>query len=301
MFMRSLLIFIRISLFILVLLIGVNVNATTYYFAASGNDANNGTSPSTPWQSMSKLNSVFSSLNPGDNVLFKRGDTFYGSITAKKSGTAGSPITIGAYGTGAKPIITGFTTVNSWTNLGSNIWESTNAVSTLLYTNMVVVKGVNTPMGRYPNTGYLIWDSRSGNTSITSSALNSAVTNWTGAEVAFFTTTYRISRDKITAQSGGTLTYTTPSSPDLFQAPSTYFVQDFLIQNDPRTLDSQNEWYYNPSTNKLQIYSTGSPTNVQLATIDTLVAVNGRSYITFDNISFQGAGLCAIEVISGTN
>jgi hypothetical protein len=39
-------------------------------------------------------------------------------------------MTFGAYGTGANPIITGFTTVSSWSNLGGNIWESTSAVST---------------------------------------------------------------------------------------------------------------------------------------------------------------------------
>ena len=99
-------------------------NATTYYISASGNDANNGTSTSTPWKSLSKLNSYFSSLKPGDNILFNRGDIFYGSITINTSGTSGSPITISAYGTGANPVITGFTNVTAWTNLGGNIWES---------------------------------------------------------------------------------------------------------------------------------------------------------------------------------
>ena len=134
-----------------------SASANTYYFSASGNDANTGTSTSTPWKTLSKFNSVFSSLSPGDNVLFNRGNVFYGSITIKKSGTSGSPITIGAYGTGANPVITGFTTVNAWTNLGSNIWESTSAVSTLSATNMVVINGVNTAMGRYPNSGYLTY------------------------------------------------------------------------------------------------------------------------------------------------
>lgn len=277
----------------------LNASATNYYISANGNDANNGTSTSTPWQTLGKLNSFFSSLKPGDNVYFNRGDVFYGRILITRSGSSGSPITISAYGTGANPVISGFTTVSAWTNLGSNIWESTSAISTLSYTNMVVINGVNTPMGRYPNSGYLIWQTHTGNvvgspSTITSSSL-SGTPNWAGAEVAFSTTTYIISRDKITAQSGGTLTYTTPNPADLFQNAPTYFIQSFIIQNDPRTLDTTNEWYYNPSTKKIRVYNNITPTNVQVATIDTLAYINSCSYINFNNISFQGANSSAIE------
>jgi hypothetical protein len=58
------------------IILSFTANANTYYFAASGNDANNGTSASTPWKTLSKLNSVFSSLIAGDKVLFNRGDVF---------------------------------------------------------------------------------------------------------------------------------------------------------------------------------------------------------------------------------
>src|SRR5664279_1015091 len=102
------------------IIFGLAANATDYYISSGGNDANNGTSTSTPWQTLNKLNSYFSSLKPGDNVLLNRGDVFYGSITINKSGTAGSPITIGAFGTGANPTISGFTSVSAWTNLGNN-------------------------------------------------------------------------------------------------------------------------------------------------------------------------------------
>src|SRR5450432_3768689 len=115
------------SLFLLTFIIlCLKANATTYYFSASGNDANNGTSTSTPWKTLSKLNSFFSSLKAGDYILFNRGDVFYGSIIPTKSGISGSTITLGVYGKGANPVISGFTNVNSWTNLGANIWESTS-------------------------------------------------------------------------------------------------------------------------------------------------------------------------------
>src|SRR5690606_17938437 len=89
--------------------LGFSALATDYYIAANGNDANNGTSQSSPWKSINKLSAYFSNLKAGDKVLFRRGDTFYGGISVNKGGSAGSPITIGAYGSGEKPVITGFT------------------------------------------------------------------------------------------------------------------------------------------------------------------------------------------------
>ena len=194
------------------------------------------------------------------------------------------------------PVITGLTTINAWTNLGSNIWESTAAASTLSYTNMVVVNGANTPMGRFPNTGYFHFQSHSGITSITSSDLSGA-TNWTGAELAMNIATYRTVRNNITGQSGNTLTYTPDADGTGFQSDN----QQFIIQNDARTLDVQNEWYYNKSTKKLRIYSTATPAGVQIATLDSLVVLTGRSYITFDNISFQGANTQSIQINHSPN
>ena len=235
---------------LLFLIMSITANATTYYVSNSGSDSNNGTSTTTPWKSLTKVNSFAGSLKAGDNVLFNRGETFYGSITITKSGSSGAPITLGAYGSGANPVITGFTTVSTWTNLGSNIWESSSAVSGLSTCNMVVINGVNTAMGRYPNTGYLTFQSHSGSASITSSSLNAGTTNWTGAEVVIKKNRGIIDRSLITSASGSTINYTTGSNNAAIDG------FGFFIQNDARTLDRQNEWYYNPSTKKIRIYST---------------------------------------------
>lgn len=85
---------------------------TTYYVSATGSDSNNGKSESAAWKTITKVESVCNAgtILPGDKILFKRGDSFtgkviIGSIWGKKakSGTAASPITFSAYGTGAKP------------------------------------------------------------------------------------------------------------------------------------------------------------------------------------------------------
>lgn len=286
-------------LFFLVFFLGINAQATDYYVSMYGSDSNNGLSTSTPWKSLNKLNASFPMMNPGDRVLLRRQDIFYGSINVTKSGTYGSPITIGTYGSGAKPVVTGFITVSSWNNLGGNIWESTSAVSSLAYTNMVSVNGENTAMGRWPNstgpnTGYLTIKSHSGSTSLTTSA--SFGTDWTGGDVVIRKEKWSIERGKITGQYGSTLNYQDESGK------STKDGYGFFIQNHSKTLDVKGEWYYNPSSKRIRIYSTSTPTDVKVATIQNLVSMNRVSYITFDNIDFEGSNSDAFYCVNyGTN
>src|SRR3954452_16669077 len=87
---------------ILAIVLGIKANATNYYFSDSDGDDSRSSSqaqnPSTPWRSLSKLNSFFPYLQPGDHIYFKRGETFYGSFTTTKSGTNSSPIVLSSYG-----------------------------------------------------------------------------------------------------------------------------------------------------------------------------------------------------------
>ncbi len=86
----------------------IDENAGTNYYVSStlGNDTNDGFSESTPWQTLEKASNA--NIQPGDKVMFKRGDTFIGQLKPNYSGASGSPITYTAYGSGTdKPIITG--------------------------------------------------------------------------------------------------------------------------------------------------------------------------------------------------
>jgi hypothetical protein len=93
---------------------------TTHYVdncVVVGDDSNNGTSPSAPWLTINKVNK--SAFNPGDSILFERTCTWREQLNVPSSGAAGSPITFGAYGTGAAPIISGADVFSSWTAEGS--------------------------------------------------------------------------------------------------------------------------------------------------------------------------------------
>ncbi len=79
-------------------------SAATYYVdATGGNDSNNGTASTTAWQTLTKVNG--STFAPGDFILFKRGVTFMGNLVVGQSGTSGKPSTIGAYGSGGRPLL----------------------------------------------------------------------------------------------------------------------------------------------------------------------------------------------------
>ncbi len=83
----------------------------TYYVSPSGNDANNGLSPSSPWQTVARVNA--SHFNPGDAILFQRGGQWHESLDAPSSGAPGNPITFADYGTGAKPKFWGSIVLNN--------------------------------------------------------------------------------------------------------------------------------------------------------------------------------------------
>ena len=79
---------------------------TTYYVdCASGDDASDGTTPATAWQTTAKINSV--TFGPGDAILFKRGTQCPGALWPKGAGAADAPIVLGSYGSGPLPVIAG--------------------------------------------------------------------------------------------------------------------------------------------------------------------------------------------------
>ncbi|MFF7468920.1 carbohydrate binding domain-containing protein [Streptomyces sp. NPDC008092] len=75
---------------------------TTYYVNCSATSNGSGTQ-SSPWNAVSSVNST--TFTAGDSILFAAGTTCTGQLTPGGSGASGSNISIGAYGSGAKPVI----------------------------------------------------------------------------------------------------------------------------------------------------------------------------------------------------
>jgi len=76
----------------------------TYYVDCSAATNGNGTQAS-PWNTLTTVNAT--TFAAGDSILLNRGTTCHGQLWPKGSGVSGSPITLDAYGTGARPIVNG--------------------------------------------------------------------------------------------------------------------------------------------------------------------------------------------------
>ncbi|MFE2937378.1 hypothetical protein ACFXG0_43260, partial [Streptomyces sp. NPDC059278] len=70
--------------------------------AASGKE--NG-SRNRPWRTLDQVNGL--NLKTGSSILLKRGSRCTGTLAPNGSGRKGDPMVIGAYGSGAKPVIDG--------------------------------------------------------------------------------------------------------------------------------------------------------------------------------------------------
>jgi hypothetical protein len=86
----------------------------TYYVSSTGNDNNSGLTTSLPWKTIAKVNA--STFKEGDEILFKKGDTWRETLTVPSSGTSGRPIIFGAYGTGVNPVMDGSEILSLWTS-----------------------------------------------------------------------------------------------------------------------------------------------------------------------------------------
>ena len=118
--------FIILSLFA-ILLLGFSTSgfSTIYYVNTASTGTGDGTTQEiTGEQAAWKAISEITGLVAGDSVLFNKGNTWREQLTVPTSGSDGSPITYGAYGEGADPIINGSTIETEWaaTELGG--WQT---------------------------------------------------------------------------------------------------------------------------------------------------------------------------------
>lgn len=83
----------------------LNLSATVYYVSSLGNDSSNGTSNSTPWKTIARVNAQH--FTGGDKILFKGNEIFYGTLvfnTNNVSNTTLINISVGSYAIGIATI-----------------------------------------------------------------------------------------------------------------------------------------------------------------------------------------------------
>lgn len=100
----------RVALFALMFIIllgaAAGADAASYYVAHNGSDRNSGTSPSSPWLTVSRADSE--AYAPGDTINFEGGYRFSGTITNGSSGSSPKlPVTWQSYGNGKATVYGG--------------------------------------------------------------------------------------------------------------------------------------------------------------------------------------------------
>jgi len=265
--------------------LAITLNATNYYVRNGGNDGAAGTSDATAWANISKVNSEWlaGTFAPGDSILFRRGDAWYGTITVSESGTSGNQIVIGAYGTGNQPVIEGFQSPATWTLYSGSIYYA--SLTSQTPPEMVLVDGIQRAKGRWPNTSnWMFIDTRVSTTQITDNELPSTP-DWTGAELVIRENRWIISRHTITDHDGTNLYFSTP----LMYNPTGF---GYFVQNSIQALDAQWEWYYDSATSRLYIHTGGE--NPGSHTIRASVLNRGidnsgaYEFITIHDIELRG-------------
>ena len=103
-------------------------SGTTFYVSNKGKDEDAGTSESTAWATIPRVQQAIDSgeLKRGDTVVFHAGHRFYGQFTSFDALQGEGRLTFGAYGSGDRPQIMGYKILNkptAWRNLGRNRWQ----------------------------------------------------------------------------------------------------------------------------------------------------------------------------------
>jgi hypothetical protein len=246
-------------------------NAATYYVSSStGNDNNIGTSQASPLKTIPKVNAL--NLQAGDNVLFKCGDTWRGSmLTIAKSGTSGKPIRFSSYPANCpdKPIISGSQPIYGWRIYSgkiyvANLTTGANAGNFNYGVNQLFKWSARLPLGRWPNInagdgGYSTIDRMPSSSQISDNELPGV--NWKGAVAHIRGMRWYILNRQVTANWGKTLSL--GATNDCWSGNCTGW--GYFLNNHLATLDTDGEWYYDKATNQVYLYSnSGLPTDRQV-------------------------------------
>jgi parallel beta-helix repeat protein len=267
-------------------------NATIYYVSTSGNDSNSGTSSDSPWKSLVKVNSF--TFKPGDQILFRKGDQWSGSITVTGAGTSGSPILYSSYGSGAKPKIYGSEKIINWTKHSGNIYKATVSKDI----NQVFVNDAKIKVARYPNTGYFKVSTVKSSTSLTSSELSSSINysgaSWFGRTGYYFTPTH-----KVTSSSGNSITLDAVPQKDLNVG------EGFFLMNKLAFLDQAGEWSYDSGSKTVYLWlpNGDSPANydVRGSAYDRGIFASGKDYIKVQGLELLQQAGKGIEISNCSN
>jgi parallel beta-helix repeat protein len=285
------------------LILPLTVQSATYYFSSSsGNDANDGTSESSPWQTLDKFKEIV--FEDNSTFLFKRGDIFRGTIQLKRSP---KNLSFGAYGSGENPVIAGSVQITGWTPtkhaaLERNVYEAD--VSSFIQKDeegnentieQLFVNGKLMTIARYPNVdspaekNWLQVGAGVGENAFTDpdlAAYGKADGYWKGATLRLrnYSWTYMIREIKNYRKNNGQITVTDLGG----QLPEWGYFLDGKLEE----LDHPGEWYYDAKTKKIYLYppTSGDPNTLLIEGSTYAIGLsigNEKDQAVVENLTFR--------------
>jgi parallel beta-helix repeat protein len=269
-------------------------SSITYYVSSSTGDNNRSpaeaSNSNTPWESIDNINSL--KLNPGDSVLFKRGDIFYGSLKLSVKGTKEKPIVIGAYGIGANPIISGAISLSNWTEVKSGVWSTELSQSP----GYVFQKNQLLPVSKYP-VGYLTVDSV---LSPTSFRVKEDVSNsWIGATVGIQYVNFAMGFQPIVSINSNVITLKLPPQMTYVggQVANITKGRPFFISNNVSLFRNDGDWSYDSLQKLLFVKSNNSPEMIDVSHNLTGISIQNSKNVNIQDIDIEKTISFGIEII----
>lgn len=275
------------------------MSATTFYVSSStGNDTNTGDSAETPWRTLDRVNAT--EAYPGDAFLFKRGDTWCGSIVK----TNLTNVVFGAYGAQDKrPFFTGGVPLYDWvpTNLYNQHGEPvSNVYCTSLpaaYSGQTVpqlmLDDTRLTQGRFPDndwrpaTGIHVTETSTETSmvGIADSTLDTPSNYWAGATVFIRRHGYQVEAFTVTDSPNASphdIMFSTPSK-DTSAGP-VYFIVDHV-----GAVNHHGEWYQTQDRSSILLYWTnGVPEDgiIDASLIPYGIYLRNSMTVTVQNLHF---------------
>ena len=254
----------------------------------SGSDSHSGTSTDQAWKTIAKVNG--SQFHPGDWILFKRGGIWREKLIIPSSGVRDNLILFGAYGTGAKPIITGADLVTGWTQYSGNIYVAD--VGFLTPPTQLYVDDVYYDIARYPADGFILATSDAKNAhSIVAADLPLSPEQIIGATVIAKPVPWLFDSSKAADYDPSSHTITLDGVVDK-QSPDQVMRTGygFYLENKLWMLDTEKEWYYDSSSGKIYLWMTDNPNKhtVEVSIRDTGVYAV-KNYLIIRNLAITKA------------
>lgn len=283
----------------------IQVLGNDYYFSTlNGNDNNSGTSSSSPWRSISRMQSTINQLQSGDKIFLERGSVWYETelVLNNKSGTSGNPIRFVAYGSGDDPVLSGGRDLSGTFSASGNLWTSTNA--SFIPHDYIITPGgmlINNKfyaISRHPNTTYYTTQTGGTDNYLADYSQSWETNELVGGQVAARCVTWAWSMGNITSNTSNSISFN--SFPD-FTLGSEGSTTHYYLQNIEQGTDLPGEWCFNDDNVKVYSISDLNTKEVEFSIVDTLLKVNNCNFIEFEGIEFRMANAILLDIQNGSN